>query len=352
MFLRNSWYMAGWSQDFNSDPLVARVILDEAIVFYRTTGGRLIAMEDRCCHRFAPLSAGRVEGDDLRCLYHGLKFSPDGQCNEIPQQPGKPISDAVRVRTYPIVEKHSAVWIWMGDPGRASADRIAPIIGPDEGPWSMLPGEMTIEANYSLLNDNLLDLTHVAYVHRNSFGRGKEDQTAEFAKTPVKITKLENGVRVERWMPNDLAPPYIAEILSGVDKVDFYVHTEFLIPGIFILNTRMYEAGTLDRCSTDGLEAQVPIFAEYSCQAITPVNESRTTYFFALGPWSQHAHLKQMYLDLGQLAFSEDRVMLESQQKVIDRNPGRRMMNLAADQAITSFRARIHALMQAETVKS
>jgi vanillate O-demethylase monooxygenase subunit len=114
----------------------------------------------------------------------------------------------------------------------------------------------------------------------------------------------------------------------------------------------MYEAGTLDRCSTDGLEAQVPIFAEYSCQAITPVNESRTTYFFALGPWSQHAHLKQMYLDLGQLAFSEDRVMLESQQKVIDRNPGRRMMNLAADQAITSFRARIHALMQAETVKS
>lgn len=194
--------------------------------------------------------------------------------------------------------------------------------------------------------------TQLAYVHRNSFGRGKVDQTAEFARIPVKTTKLENGVRVERWMPNDLAPPYIAEILPSVDKVDFYVHTDFLIPGIFILNTRMYEAGTLERCSTDGLEAQVPIFAEYSCQAITPVNKSRTNYFFALGPWKQHAHLKRMYLDLGQLAFGEDRAMLESQQKVIDRDPHRRMMNLAADQAVASFRARINTLIQAQSVES
>jgi vanillate O-demethylase monooxygenase subunit len=351
MFVKNCWYMAGWSHEFNFEPLVARIFLNEAIVLYRATNGRLIAMEDRCCHRLAPLSAGRVEGDDLRCLYHGLRFGPDGQCNEIPQQPGKPVSKVVRVRTYPVVEKHGAAWIWMGEPARAVPDLIPSVIGPDEGPWSMLPGQMTIEANYSLLNDNLLDLTHVAYVHRNSFGRGKEDQTAEFAGIPSVTTRLDNGIRVERWMPNDLAPPYIAEILPGMDKVDFYICTDLLIPGILILNSRIYKSGSIDRCSTAGLEGEEPIYAEYSCQAITPVNKSRTTYFFALGPWRQHEHLKQMYLALGQLAFSEDRAMLEAQQKVIDRTPDRGMMNLAADQAVASFRSKMNALMKEETTE-
>ena len=81
MYVRNSWYMAGWARDFVADTPQAITLLDEPLVIYRQSDGRLTAMEDRCCHRLAPLSHGRVEGNDLRCLYHGLKFAPNGTCN-------------------------------------------------------------------------------------------------------------------------------------------------------------------------------------------------------------------------------------------------------------------------------
>jgi phenylpropionate dioxygenase-like ring-hydroxylating dioxygenase large terminal subunit len=78
MFLRNSWYVAGWAHQIPTGEIVARTILGEPIVLYRTASGAVSALEDRCCHRFAPLSRGRLEGDDIRCMYHGLKFPVPG----------------------------------------------------------------------------------------------------------------------------------------------------------------------------------------------------------------------------------------------------------------------------------
>ena len=86
MWIRNAWYVAAWSHEIAGDGLLARTIMNEPLVLYRTSNGSVVAMEDRCCHRLAPLSLGRREGDDLRCMYHGLKFGPDGRCNEIPGQ--------------------------------------------------------------------------------------------------------------------------------------------------------------------------------------------------------------------------------------------------------------------------
>ena len=86
MFLCNCWYVAGWSHDIVAGSLVSRTILGEPIVLYRKADGGVAALEDRCCHRMAPLTRGRIEGDDLRCMYHGLKFAPDGRCIEIPGQ--------------------------------------------------------------------------------------------------------------------------------------------------------------------------------------------------------------------------------------------------------------------------
>ncbi len=86
MFLRNCWYVAGWSHQFPKGALVGRTMLSEPIVLYRKADDTVVALEDRCCHRLAPLSLGRLEGDDLRCLYHGLKFAPSGKCIEIPGQ--------------------------------------------------------------------------------------------------------------------------------------------------------------------------------------------------------------------------------------------------------------------------
>ena len=118
MFLRNCWYVAGWSHHFPEDGLVTRTILGDPIVLYRKRDGGIVALENRCCHRHAPLSRGRKEGDDLRCMYHGLKFAPSGKCIEIPQQDIIP-STAV-VRSYPV---RRAGLLGMALDGRSRARR-------------------------------------------------------------------------------------------------------------------------------------------------------------------------------------------------------------------------------------
>src|SRR5439155_14150388 len=115
-FLRNSWYVAAWDREVTRLPL-ARTFLDEPVVLYRTEDGSPVALEDRCCHRQLPLSMGKVEGNRLRCGYHGLKFNSSGLCIEIPGQVNVP--PQARVRAFPTVERFNWLWIWMGDPAKA-----------------------------------------------------------------------------------------------------------------------------------------------------------------------------------------------------------------------------------------
>src|SRR5436190_22179122 len=140
MWVRNAWYVAGWSHEFAPGAIHARTLIDQPIALYRTADGGLVALEDRCCHRFAPLSLGRLEQDDLRCMYHGLKFAPDGRCIEIPGQPMIP--PAARVRTYPAAESGAWIWIWMGD--AAAADpKLIPYTTAEEDPdWHVRTGTL------------------------------------------------------------------------------------------------------------------------------------------------------------------------------------------------------------------
>jgi len=121
MLLRNAWYVAAWSSEVPVDELLARTILNVPVVLWRDTTGAVVAFEDRCCHRGAPLSKGRLEGDQLRCMYHGLLFDTAGQCVEIPGQ--ERIPPQAKVRTFPVVEKHKWIWIWVGDAGLADPSR-------------------------------------------------------------------------------------------------------------------------------------------------------------------------------------------------------------------------------------
>mgnify|MGYP000091146854 CR=1 FL=1 len=130
MFLQNCWYCAGWEFDISQgkNALISRRIAGEPIMLYRKIDGEIIAMEDRCCHRQAPLSMGMKEGNDIRCGYHGIKFDSNGKCLEIPGQ--KIIPDNAYVRTFPVVVRDSWVWIWMGDPEMADPDLICFAVGP------------------------------------------------------------------------------------------------------------------------------------------------------------------------------------------------------------------------------
>src|SRR5262245_28073206 len=114
-YLHNAWYVAAWSDDLADGQLLARTILKEPVVLYRTADGGVAALEDRCPHRFAPLHMGKiVKGDAVQCPYHGLEFDSSGACVLNPHGT-KNIPPRARVRSYPVTEKHKAIWIWMGE---------------------------------------------------------------------------------------------------------------------------------------------------------------------------------------------------------------------------------------------
>src|SRR5438270_3853141 len=190
---RDAWYVAAWSADLGSAKPYSINILNEPIVIYRTVSGRLVALQDRCVHRLARLSLGRCEGERLRCMYHGLVFDTDGKVVEIPGQPQIPPN--ARVRAFPVIERHSWIWVWMGDAACADESLVPPAVGLDEPGWILGHGQLDYGAEARLINDNLLDFSHLPYVHANSF-RPPED----FSLVRPVITALPRGVRFERWV--------------------------------------------------------------------------------------------------------------------------------------------------------
>ncbi len=347
MYLKNCWYMAGWSRDFSGGAPLAMSLLDEGVVFYRGADGTLVALEDRCCHRLAPLSHGRIEGNDLRCLYHGLKFAPSGACVEMPGRDAVP--KAMKVRSFPIVERYSAAWIWMGDPALADDALIPDFVGVDDPRWHMLPGRMDYDANYRLIQDNLLDLSHVAWVHRNTFGRGSTATNKAWMEAELRITALERGVRVERWMPNAPTQPDLRG-RGGAASDDVLTSFDFLVPGVFLLTTSYYRAGAARRAGGDR-PAEEPFYSSFTAQAVTPLTSRKTCYYFAFGPWDRDpraAQAKVFFRDLGLAAFTEDKTMIEAQQKVIDADPSRRMIFFEVDKAPVMYSRLLEKLLAAE----
>ena len=167
-FLRNAWYVGAWSEELANGPF-ARTIMNEPIAFFRDATGKVNAIEDRCCHRGAALTDGKVVENGLQCGYHGLVFDGTGACVEIPGQDTVP--PMARVKGYPVVERQEFVWIWMGDPALADEGKI--IDWPFHDDANQHPHRkavLHIKANYLMMIDNLMDLTHLGYVHSKTIG--------------------------------------------------------------------------------------------------------------------------------------------------------------------------------------
>ena len=163
-FLRNTWYCAGWSEEIKDRPL-ARTLLNEPVMFFRTTDGTIAALADRCPHRFAPLHLGVFDGEHIECPYHGLKFGADGACVHNPHGNGV-IPQAAFVKRYPVTERYGAIWIWMGDVRRADPSKIVDLseVQPRPG-WSVIRSYLRLQVHYELVTDNLMDLSHVRFLH-------------------------------------------------------------------------------------------------------------------------------------------------------------------------------------------
>jgi phenylpropionate dioxygenase-like ring-hydroxylating dioxygenase large terminal subunit len=331
-FIRNLWYVAAWSHDVPAGKPVASDVIGEPVVLYRRGGGALVALEDRCPHRHAPLSLGRVEGDDLRCMYHGLRFGPDGSCVEVPGTATVP--PRLHARTLPVVERWGWVWVWPGDPAQADPARVPRAFGLDDPEWDYRSGGFEYEADYELLNDNLCDLSHLDFVHETTLGRSTG---AKWSTDHPRIDAEDDGLRIERWFRDH-------PIMSGrSEHVDTWSSYRYVLPGLFLLTTQAFPVGTAQASGFGAPDAK-PIFHRIDQQSVTPIGVGRTRYLWALG--LPRAIATPAFVDgvyrVTKTSFEEDKRMIEAQQSLWKRTaPEQKRAALPQDQAPAMFRRMI-----------
>ena len=327
MFIRNRWYAAGYSHEVDRS-LLARTICGEPIVLFRTSDGRVAALADRCPHRRMPLSLGRLTGDEIECAYHGLRVAATGHCVfalGLTRMPPAPV-----VRSYRIEDRHRFVWIWIGDEDKATPETI-----PDYH-WHALPDweadrfHVRIEANYKLGLDNLLDLSHAAYVHKANVGN------AAIAEYDPEIVMTTEALEVRRTMRDVENSRTMAE-LTGLPRSDNLRSTIFKPPSDVRIET-IYQVGN----GADGvLRREIQVLTP-----LTPETESSHHQFlvhcrdFATEP----ARRARFAADI-ETVLSEDKTILEAQQRAMASDPpGVRMLHLRIDRGPLAARRLLDAL--------
>ncbi|MCX4162745.1 MULTISPECIES: aromatic ring-hydroxylating dioxygenase subunit alpha [Paraburkholderia] len=320
-FIKNSWYVCASSDEIISGKLFERIIINEPIVFYRKSDGSVTALENRCCHRHYPLSKGTLEGNHVRCGYHGFLYECTGTCIEIPGQ--EVIPRNAKVQHYPTAERYSWVWIWMGDPELADEKNIPDYHWMSDPEWRGKSDRFDVKSNYRLIVQNLLDLSHLAFVHASTIGTRAVIDAAN-----VKFEREDNEVRISRWMIN-IAPPATYHKLASFDgNVDRWQIVHFIPPGFVRIYGGACPTGTgaPDGHRVGGLELT-------NLHAITPETD-RTTHYF----WSQchkgmldRPDITNVLFEDVLVAFKEDHRLFEAQQILIDMDPLRSTVNVMND---------------------
>lgn len=335
MFLRNCWYIAAESGEVSRQPF-GRILLKEPVVLYRREDGTPVALEDRCCHRRAPLSKGKLVGDALQCGYHGFTFDGSGACVLIPGQDRVPPS--IGVRAYPVVERHRYVWIWMGEKEKADPALIPDFHHNDDPGWAAVGACLHVDANYLLLVENLIDLSHVAFVHASTIG------STEDTKADLKFERDDNLVRVVRDAPGISCPPSMSRLgfAPVVDQKKIITFTP--ASNIWI------DIPTRDAVPVEGrnepMQRRVMIL-----NAITPETEGSCHYFWvnARDFEIESAERSAFFLKNVTVAFNEDKDILEAQQRNIELDDDAPTVNVHADWGGVQARRLMDQLIREET---
>ena len=321
MFLRNRWYVGALARDVGRKPAQSW-ILGEPVVLFRKLDGNPVALSDRCPHRHAPLSLGKLIDDTIQCGYHGMRFDCTGACTAIPGETAVPA--ALRVERFGVVEKHGFLWVWMGDPVKADESLVP------QWPWCEQPGFETyrgafqIDAPFQMIIDNLMDLTHVHFVHR-ILGVGNLVHESEPMQT---------------WQDNDCVY-FRRNLRKESDALYVEVGGQYLPPSIVVTSS-------VPRLEASSQIQPGPVSQVLHC--LTPKDAEHTQYF-VMKCWNittrQHEIAAMRYQN--EVTVAEDKEMIEAQWKVkraFIRDPDEKLIR--ADRAAVMCR-RLHAkLMSAE----
>jgi vanillate O-demethylase monooxygenase subunit len=297
VYLRNTWYQAAWSYELGEKPL-ARTILGVPLLLFRSEG-RPSAIFDRCPHRFAPLSAGKLENGVIECGYHGLAFDGSGRCV---RNPHGPITSAMRTPAFPVVERYHGIWIWFGDADAADIDLLPDLSYIDDIPESArILMYMPTAANYRLLTDNIMDLSHADFLHPTTLG-------GVIADSKFRQYDRGNGL-VAEWVNLDcLAPGVWQGKIPHPAKIDYYIDVEWQAPAVMTLSNTVVPTGN-----------QITTADCYkSLHNMTPETD-KSTHYFACTARPDHfpddsSKMKEL---LEQAFLREDKPMVEAQQRRI-----------------------------------
>lgn len=299
---KNGWYVAAFTEEIG-EKLLSRWILNQPVVLYRKEDGTAVAVEGRCPHRHFPLGESKRIGDAIQCGYHGITFDAAGKCTFVPSQ--TTIPGVYSIKAYPLVERGLWAWIWPGDPAKADESLIPTLeeIGfelPDMIPQAFY--SMHVNGRYQLLNDNLLDLTHLGYLHDSSIG------TADDAATPEERNINERRLSSRRYMKNVAMPP-IHDRSRYDGPVDRISGMDFYFPGF---HAGIGESRIVEHAEGGG----TLLHASRVWHAVTPAKKNATNYFFAMSGNS----LERLTLAKKQLepVLAEDVFATEQIEKIIE----------------------------------
>lgn len=354
MFVRNAWYNAGWDHMFTQSQrnglkqaagsLVARQIAGERLVLYRLPQGRIVALEDRCAHRQAALSLGQKEGENIRCLYHGMRYGPDGRCNEIPGQ--SMIPPRACVRAYPVVERDNWVWVWMGDPAKADETLIPHAVGPSDPAWNVKTSHMHVQADYRLEIANLADLTHLVWTHRDTLGAHDLVTREGFVNIKPRFTMLGNAMQTNYVVRRVPINTFLAHLFPPEASFDLEFDITHTLPCTWVLHFRAYLADDKE----EGPPTGTLVADTWSCQAVTPRDADNVDYYYSWGSSREceFPGLSDLLCDNLDDAFTEDRHVLEAQYVRWKEKPDYPMVDIVHDAGPTRMLWLLDKALKAE----
>lgn len=269
IYVRNAWYMAAWDTEIGRKPLM-RTIMDEPVVFYRTQAGQPVALWGLCAHRYFPLGDAELVGDNIVCPYHGFTYSPDGRCVRIPAQDKTPKN--FRMRVYPVVERGRLLWIWMGDAAFADPAKLPPLeeIGMGHADWATVPNGITpVKARWQLLVDNLMDLSHIGFLHLKTL-------KSPDAGDAMPLHSDGEHVRASRWLLDQSPeiPYYRWAFPDNTDPLDIELGTTFYGTCLIVTWLRFHTSARLGPRQFLGTSNHI--------HGITPETRHRTHDFSAV----------------------------------------------------------------------